>query len=61
MQPLRHYCHYVGLATLLAGQDLALVLALPILERLIGSGRLDPLIESRLLVIQAERACKESV
>lgn len=61
LRPFLRYCQYVAVATLFAGQDLALVVALPLLERLMNSGRLDALIQNRLLLKQAEDACKESV
>lgn len=61
MGRLRFAAEYTMRATWMAAEDLALVLALPLLERLIYSGRLDLLVHNRQIVMQAERACRESV
>jgi hypothetical protein len=61
LQPVYAHLRLVTYATAYAAQDLALIAALPLLERLISSGRLDVLVEQRVLIAAAEKACKESV
>lgn len=61
MLPIFNYFRMLGYAYLFAAQDIAIIAALPLLERLLDSGRLDALVERRVLVLSAELACKESV
>lgn len=59
--PVYRHLRMLAYATVFAVEDLALIAVLPLLEHLMNSGRLDALIQNRLLLKQAEDACKESV
>lgn len=55
------YAEYAVRATAMAAEDLALVLALPLLERWLYSGRLDDLVHNRRVVMEAERTLRASL